>query len=240
MNSYMQNAFHFFEKRFHADQLAAAGGMNDDVVSGYSYACAEFPRESFADNDSRGQAENFYFDVVYHSSISGEVDTGLHPELVEAMGAIYKCIAAKHGTIVHVTGDTVLAKFEDLDSVLCCAISVRLAVRRYSTCVSSARSLLFHIGVHCSGDLADDRGNHPAAPDRTARLNRPLHYGGICFSKSVRARLANQSSFKYFPLGKRYVKNINVPVEIFWIAFGQDQIIHPVQADTETIPKVFS
>ena len=235
----MQNAFHFFERRFHASQSGAAGAMRDDVLSGYSCASTEVAQESLPDDGGRGQTETYYCNVICHSCGPDGVDEALHPESVEAVEAINQCIAATQGAIVQVTGDTVLARFERLDSALRCAISVRLAVRRFATCVGSAQSLRFHVGVHCSEDASDDDEHHQVGSGRFARSSGPLHYGGICFSRSIHASLKNQSSFKYFSLGKRYVKNINAPVEVFWLAFSKEQIIQPDRTGAEVDSQVF-
>jgi hypothetical protein len=86
-------------------------------------------------------------------------------------------------------------------------------------------------------------GRQSRSIDRAGHVNRfekYPHSGGICISAAARANFKEQPSIHFFPLGRRHVQNIGVPVEIFWILFNKEQIADLELVEMQASSRVMS
>ncbi len=192
-----------FTSEHHADILIA--GYNPPQVA-----------ESEFDFD-RKPVGILYADIADYARLTEEDEEGTHRRLIESMEIMKAEIAANNGRVAHSAGDGILAEFEDAESALRCAVSVQLASRLWNADLDLPRQVRFRIGINFGDVIADQGDIYGKAVNLTARLEGLACSGGICVSKSVQAALAEQSEFEFIALGKRYVKNISEPVEVFWI-----------------------
>lgn len=194
-------------------QLVSGRHHADALIAGYSP-----PRETETEMElDRKPAGILYADIADYARLTEEDEEGTHRRLIESMEIMKAEIAANNGRVAHWAGDGILAEFEDAESALRCAVSVQLASRLWNADLDLPRQVRFRIGINF-GEVIADRGDiFGKAVNLTARLEGLACSGGICVSKSVQAALAERPEFEFVALGKRHVKNISEPVEVFWI-----------------------
>lgn len=225
MKSLIQNAVSFLDKSIAARQIFASSSRGDVIVSGYSFLSDVNRGQALPESCDRRQAGIFYADIVKFSCLTEQDEEGAHRRLVEGMKAMKEYIAANKGRVLHTAGDAILAEFKDVDRALYCAVNVQLAARELNARLQESERLLFRIGVNFDDLSAENDDIYANAVNLTARLERLANSGCICVSESVRSELEDNPAFKFVALGKQYVKNINEPVQTFWIEIDKQEVV---------------
>ncbi|MBT8433079.1 MAG: adenylate/guanylate cyclase domain-containing protein [Gammaproteobacteria bacterium] len=225
MNSLIQNAVSFFEKSIAVSQPFATSSRGDAIVSGYSFASNVNRHEPLPESCDRRRAGIFYADIANYSPLTEQDEEGAHRRLAEGMKIMKAYITASNGRVAHTAGDAILAEFKDADNALQCAVNVQLAARVLNARLHVSQRLLFRIGVNFGEVIADNADIYGNALNLAARLEKLADSEGICVSDSVRSELEDNSAFNFVALGKQYVKNINEPVQAFWIEIDAQQVV---------------
>lgn len=224
MKSLIQNAITYCKRGINSSMLSVAEISIPVLVSGYGYPVSADQSRRQSKALKRRQVGILYADVADYTRLTEEDEEGTHLRLVEIMQVMKKHVNASHGRVAHFAGDAILAEFEDADSALHCAINMQLAVRRWNADLDSNHQVRFRIGVNF-GDVITKEGNiYGKAVNLAARLESLAGTGGICVSDTARSNLTSPSRLKFVSMGKRYVKNINQPVQAFWIEVDAQQV----------------
>lgn len=220
MKALLQNVIYAIKRGFgfiadsHKEETAAA------LISGYSTSFDgdwDIPLE-------RKPVGILYADIAEYSRLTEQDEEGTHYRVVEALKVMMSHIAANDGRIANIAGDAILAEFRDVDRALHCAINVQLAARQWNADLALEQQLRFRIGVNFGEVIADQGDIYGKAVNLAARLEGLACSGGICISEMVRAKLEDESAFRFVAMGKQYVKNINEPVQAFWIEIDTEKI----------------
>ena len=229
MRSSLLSAFSFFKQKLGMFPLAAAAGnasvSNNIIVSGYSNTQRGGEQPCFSGGLSRRHAGILYADIASYSRLSEQDEEGTHRRLLESMKIMEAHVTANNGRVVHTAGDAILAEFKDVDTALQCAVNVQLAARELNDRLQANQRVLFRIGINFGEVIADNGDLFGNAVNLAARLEKLANSGGICVSESVRSELEDNSAFNFVGLGKQYLKNINEPVQVFWIEIDAQQVV---------------
>ncbi len=168
-----------------------------------------------------------YADIADYTRLIEKDEESTHLRLAEAIKNLMTNIAANKGHLTHLAGDAVLAEFKDADSALHCAINAQRAAWQWNADMPMDQQVLFRIGVNF-GDVISDRSDiYGNEENLTERLEKLALSAGICVSDSVRQELDDHPAFKFFDMGKRYVKNISEPVHAYWIVVDSQKVVEP-------------
>ena len=185
----------------------------DVVVSGYSLEADRDPTPVPA----RRAVGILYADIVDYNRLSEQDEEVTHRRLVECMQLLHDQVSDHQGRVSHYAGDAILAEFKDADSALHCAICVQLSARQWNATLDETQQVRLRIGVNF-GEVIVDRGDiYGNAVNLAARLEKLADSGGICVSRSIHDELENHPSYCFVAMGRRYVKNIEEPVQAYWI-----------------------
>lgn len=228
MKWFFGNAISFFN---HVSGSAAAPESEpepDLILSGYAftddYADGAAPG---TDCGSRRQSGLLYADIADYARLAGLDDTDAQERLGHAIKKMMANVAANNGRIVHLAGAALLAEFGDADSALHCAINVQLATRQWNATLAAENQVKFRIGVGIGDAISDRHDIQFRAAELAARLEKLACSGGICVSESLGRELGAHPSFKFVPMGKKYVKDIDQPVQAFWIEIDSQRVVDP-------------
>ena len=138
-------------------------------------------------------------------------------------------IAEFGGRITSTAGDSVLAEFASVVSVISCAVQIQRLLADENAPLDEAQRLFLRIGINVgdvmmkNGDIFGDGVNI------AARLESLAEPGGICVSRGVRDHLRNHP-IVFADLGEQKVKNIAQPVRAFKVRMGEapDEQVSPV------------
>lgn len=203
--------------------LANTGSLSDTkaqgVISGYTVS---FEPASTACLERR-EVAILYADIVDYARLMEQDEEASHLRVIACLSAIQGLIQLYGGRVAHMAGDAILAEFTAAASALRCAISFQLAARQWNAALGSDEQIRFRVGINY-GEVFSDHGDiYGQAVNLAARLEGLASSGGICVSQALRENLEGQSQFKFIDLGKRYLKNIAKPVEVFWICYCDPQ-----------------
>ncbi len=137
------------------------------------------------------------------------------------------------GRITSTAGDSVLAEFASVTSVINCAVQIQESLATENAALDDGQRLFLRIGINVgdvmmkNGDIFGDGVNI------AARLESLAEPGGICVSRGVRDHLRNHP-IAFTDLGEQKVKNIAQPVRAFKVRIGEapDELIDPVLEPT--------
>lgn len=240
MKSFIQNKISFLRKRVETSQQIANKCSCDAIVSAYSYLPDTNWLKSSSNSCDQHLAGILYADVAEYARLTEEDEEGAHRRLVEGLRIMKVTIAETQGKIAHFAGDAVLAEFKNADSALLCAINVQLAVRHWNANINPTKQVRFRIGINFGEVIADQGDIYGKAVNLAARLEGLAHSNGICVSQSARENLRRKSKIRFISLGKRYLKNINEPVEAFWIQIDGKELIDLGQPSATRLSAVVS
>lgn len=208
----------------------------DQLISAYDFSAGDdSPAELM-----RKPVGILYADVAEYTRLTELDEEGTHQRLVECMGIVRAHVIANNGRISHFAGDAILVEFKDADSALHCAISIQLSARQWNHGLNPDHQIRFRIGVNF-GEVISDQGDiFGKAVNLAARLENLAQTGGICVSQSARDNLRDNSKVSFFSLGKRYLKNLNEPVEAFWIEIDGEHLVNSISTGSVKVSGVAS
>ena len=138
-------------------------------------------------------------------------------------------IAEFAGRITSTAGDSVLAEFASVVSVINCAMQIQDLLADENAKLDEAQRLFLRIGINVGDVMMKDGDIFGDGVNIAARLESLAEPGGICVSRGVRDYL-RKHPIAFADLGEQKVRNIAQPVRAFKVKIGgaQDEVIDPV------------
>jgi adenylate cyclase len=142
-------------------------------------------------------------------------------------------IAEFGGRITSTAGDSVLAEFASVVSVINCAVQIQDLLAAENAELDEVQRLSLRIGINVGDVMMKDGDIFGDGVNIAARLESLAEPGGICVSRGVRDHL-RKHPIAFADLGEQKVKNIAQPVRAFKVRMGEapDEVIDPVLETT--------
>ena len=177
---------------------------------------------------TRKLATIMFTDIVDYSAMMGK-DEEKTIELVEKHDEILISIFEKHnGKILKKTGDGFFVEFHSTVGAARCAIEIQEALQDYNDNKPKDEKINIRIGLHI-GDVKIVGNDLQGDGVSIAACIEPLAIsGGICISEDVWHQIRSHKDFNAVSMGKKKLKNINEPVEIFKLQIGETNEIRRV------------
>jgi class 3 adenylate cyclase len=124
----------------------------------------------------------------------------------------------KHrGRIVKLMGDGLLAEFSSAVESVDCAAELQRAMAARNAGTQGNRQMAFRIGVHVGDIIIEGDDIYGDGVNIAARLEGVAERGGICISRQAYDQVEKKLALSYRSLGRRQLKNIPEPIEVFSI-----------------------
>src|SRR6478672_296086 len=138
-------------------------------------------------------------------------------------------IAEFGGRITSTAGDSVLAEFASVVSVINCAVQIQDLLASENAKLDEAQRLFLRIGINVGDVMMKDGDIFGDGVNIAARLESLAEPGGICVSRGVREHL-RKHPIAFADLGEQKVRNIAQPVRAFKVRMGEepDDMADPV------------
>jgi len=174
-----------------------------------------------------------FTDVVGYSALS-QKNEALALELLEAHRALLRPLFHEYfGQEIKTIGDAFLVEFSSVVDAVQCALEAQRTLYAFNAGKPDDHKIRIRIGLHV-GDVVHKEGDIYGDGVNIASRVQPLaEPGGICFTDQVYIQIRNKSEFPIVSFGKRRLKNIEKPVEIFGLA-------HPWLGKKPTLAKTAS
>jgi class 3 adenylate cyclase len=121
------------------------------------------------------------------------------------------------GTLIHSTGDSMLAEFTSAAAAVQVAIDIQERMARFNESFDDEQRLLFRIGVHL-GEIIVDEVDHDIFGDGVnlaERIQVLAEPGGIAVSRAVRDVAKLREDYAYVDGGEHRAKHVSRPLHIY-------------------------
>ena len=157
--------------------------------------------------------------------------------LVETQRKLIRPILRKHeGREVKTVGDAFLVEFPNALDAVKCAYDIQRAMREYNIPVSEEERVHLRIGLHL-GDVTKSHGDILGdAVNVASRIESLADDGGVCITRQVYDQVRNKFEAPLESLGKKSLKNVSEPIEVYKIVLPWERAQHqPKQLETTRI-----
>jgi adenylate cyclase len=174
--------------------------------------------------------------AILHADLAGfvrlvEAEEDLTFErLRSARGAIWQpAIEGAGGSLIHSTGDAMLAEFGSAAAAVQVAIDIQERMARFNEGLAEEQRLLFRIGVHL-GEIIFDDTNHDIFGDGVnlaERIQVLAEPGGIAGSRAVRDVARLRDDYAYIDGGEHQAKHVSRPLHIYRVRARMSSVTVP-------------
>ena len=147
-------------------------------------------------------------DVVGYSRLMGQDEAGTVALLSQLRKDRIEPLIAEHrGRVVKLMGDGILAEFASVVDAVTCALAWQFALAN--------EALQFRIGINLGDVIVEEDDLFGDGVNVAARLEPLAAPGGLCVSAVVHDQVHRKLGVSFVDLGKRQLKNIEAPVQVF-------------------------
>lgn len=168
------------------------------------------------DEAGRKLAAVMFTDIVGYTALSLE-DESLTLELLEEHRKIIRPVLSKHGGVeIKTIGDAFLIEFPSALGAVRTALDIQRSIHDLNSMQQDPkRRIKLRIGIHL-GDVVHRGGDiYGDAVNLASRIQPLAEPGGICVTEQVYSDIRNKIDVRASSLGKRELKNVDRPVEVF-------------------------
>ena len=160
-----------------------------------------------------------FTDVVGYTSLT-QRDESLAMQLLSEQRNLVRPSVSRHGgREVKTIGDAFLVEFDSALEAVRCAVDIQHSLHDLNSTRSSENGVELRIGIHLGDVIHSQNDVYGDAVNVASRIEPLASPGGICMSQQVHDHVKNRSDFQMVSLGKKNLKNVAEPVEIFRVVF---------------------
>ncbi len=177
----------------------------------------------------REAATVLFADIHGYTRLMSRNELATFERVNRSISLIRSLIGDYGGRVVQIAGDGVLALFEHATQALRFAIELQREFRNEAVWTIDGEPISFRIGINSGEVLISDGDVQGHCVNVAARIQQIAKPGGICISAAVRRAVDEGLSVQVRPLGKRLLKNIDEPVELFALEINGPPRALPLQ-----------
>ncbi len=159
-------------------------------------------------------------DVAGYSRLMGDDELATVRTLSEYRGVIAGIIAARHGRIVDMPGDNVLAEFGSAVDAVEAALAMQAELGARNAALPENRRMAFRVGVNLGDLVVEGDRIYGDGVNIAARVEALALPGGICVSAKIHEEVHRKLALVFEDLGEHALKNIAASVRVYRIAGG--------------------
>jgi len=167
-------------------------------------------------------------DVKGYSRLMGKDETGTLQTLNTYKEVMANLIQHHHGRVVDAPGDNVLAEFASVVDAVQCAVEIQKELKARNDRLPINRRMEFRIGINLGDVVEEEDKIFGDGVNIAARMESLADGGGISISKIVYDQIKNKLTLRYEYLGKRTVKNIAEPVQVYRVVMAPEALVSTV------------
>jgi adenylate cyclase len=163
-------------------------------------------------------------DVVGYSRLMSVDEEGTHTQLTSHFkDRIEPKIGEYDGRLLRTMGDGFLVEFDSSVKAVRCAIDIQQMMAKHNASVDIDRRIQLRIGINTGDVIVDDRDIYGNSVNIAARLEGLAEPGGIYITQGVYEQMRGYPSLSFEDRGLQKVKNIDRPIHVFRVKYGQQQ-----------------
>lgn len=131
------------------------------------------------------------------------------------------------GQVYNVAGDGILAMFDSASQAIRFAAEFQRELKNEVVWNASDEPITFRIGINLGEATPTSDGLYGHSVNVAARIQALAEPGGICISDLTKKAVHDWSNLALRPMGKRELKNISEPVELFSVELSDAKTVQP-------------
>jgi len=187
---------------------------------GYQFTAALSDDDEAASPFKRRLAAILAADVAGYSRLMAADESATVVALDAARAVFREEIESRHGRVIDMAGDSVLAVFETATGAVAAALAVQQELDALTRRTPEDQRMRFRIGVHLGDVIQKSDGTiYGDGVNVAARLEQLAAAGGISVSDAVHGAVQGKVTAQFVDQGEQRVKNIDHPVRAFAVSF---------------------
>ncbi len=163
-----------------------------------------------------------YADIQGYSRMMSQDEAGTITRVTRVLSMIRNLVGDYGGSVVNTAGDSVLALFSSAGKALHFAVEMQKEMSQESIWSSGEAPITFRVGIAIGETFANETEVFGHSINLAARIQSVAEPGGICVSEMVYRSVRDWHGTKFRALGKKTLKNIDEPVEVYDVLFGDE------------------
>jgi pentatricopeptide repeat protein len=164
-----------------------------------------------------------FTDIVGYTSLT-QKDESLAMQLLEEHRSLVRPFFPKHnGREVKTIGDAFLVEFASALEAIRCAFDIQQSMHEMNNGRLPEKQVQLRIGVHVGDVIHSQNDVYGDAVNVASRIEPLAMPGGICVSQQVYDHIRNKFEFPLTSIGKRELKNVGEPLEVFKVVMPWEQ-----------------
>ncbi|MCX6135925.1 MAG: tetratricopeptide repeat protein [Ignavibacteriales bacterium] len=168
--------------------------------------------------ENRRLAAIMFTDIAGFSKKMGSDESGTI-RLLDIHNNIVENVVMKHrGRIIKTIGDAFMVEFTSAVEAVACAMEMQKHLANSNEMIArDDEKIVIRIGIHIGDGVVRGEDILGNGVNIAARLQVLAPPGGICVSHDVLNQVKNRLDVNPIPLGKKHLKNIADPIEVYSI-----------------------
>ncbi len=171
----------------------------------------------------RRLAAVMFTDVVGYTSLTQRSESLAMELLQEHRNTVRSFLERYGGREVKTMGDAFLVEFESALEAVRCAFDIQQSLHELNSGRAPERRVLLRIGIHLGDVIHAEDDVYGDAVNVASRIEPLAPPGGICITAQVFDQVKNKFEFPFDGLGKKELKNVGEPVEVYQVVFPWDR-----------------
>ncbi len=163
----------------------------------------------------RRLAAIMFTDMVGYTALSQKSEANAF-QLLEEHRKIVRPFFPKHnGLEIKTIGDAFLVEFASALEAVRCAFEIQQSLNELNSGRPANEKLFLRIGVHLGDVIHGQSDVYGDAVNIASRIEPLADSGGVCITAQVYDQIRNKFEFPFSSIGKRELKNVSEPTEVF-------------------------
>ena len=159
-------------------------------------------------------------DAQGYSRLMSEDDAATVRMLATCRETVAQLVQARHGRVVDMPGDNILAEFGSAVDAVEAAVAIQHQLAACNSELTEQRRMQFRIGVNLGDVIVEDGRIYGDGINIAARVEKLADPGGICVSGKVHEEVRRKLDLEFDDLGEHELHNISAKVRVYRIALG--------------------
>ena len=181
----------------------------------------------------RRLAAIMFTDMVGYTALT-QTNESNAMELLERHNQLVRPFFEKyHGNEVKTIGDSFLVEFGSALDALRCAVEIQSHLHQYNGSRADAQKISLRISIHLGDVIHRDGDVFGDAVNLSSRIQPLAEPGGVCISRQVYDQVHNKFELSIVSMGKRDLKNVSGPLEVYRVVMPWEGKVAPSQGGPE-------
>jgi adenylate cyclase len=159
-------------------------------------------------------------DVAGYSRLMGDDEVATVRTLSEYRAIIAGIVAARHGRVVDMPGDNILAEFGSAVDAVEAALALQAELAARNADLPEQRRMAFRVGINLGDLVVEGDRIYGDGVNVAARVEALAPPGGICVSAKIHDEVHRKLELAFEDLGEHELKNIAAGVRVYRVVTG--------------------